>query len=43
MQRIAQDLEPVDPGLWTRAGALTNRLAAVLVVLACVAGVLVAA
>jgi hypothetical protein len=43
MQRIAQHLEPVDPGLWQRAGALKSRLTAVLVVFACVAGVLVAA
>jgi hypothetical protein len=43
MQRIAQHLEPVDPGLWQRAGALKSRLTAVLVVFACVAGVLAAA
>jgi hypothetical protein len=43
MQRIAQHLEPVDPGLWQRAGALKSRLTAVLVVFACVAGVMVAA
>lgn len=43
MQRIAQHLEPVDPGLWKRADALKSRLAAVVVVFACVAGVMVAA
>ena len=42
MQRIAQHLEPVDPGLWQRAGALKSRLTAVIVVFACVAGVMVA-
>ena len=42
MQRIAQHLEPVDPGLWQRAGALKTRLAAVVFVFACVAGVMAA-
>lgn len=42
MQRIAQHLEPVDPGLWQRAGALKARLTAVVFVLACVAGVMAA-
>jgi hypothetical protein len=43
MQRIAQHLEPVDPGLWKNAGALKTRLTAVLVVLACMIGVIAAA
>ncbi len=42
MQRIAQHLEPVDPGLWQRAGVLKSRLTAVIVVFACVAGVMAA-
>jgi hypothetical protein len=42
MQRIAQHLEPVDPGLWQRADALKSRLTAVIVVFACVAGVMAA-
>ncbi|WP_281375209.1 hypothetical protein [Pseudaquabacterium terrae] len=43
MQRIAQDLEPVDPGLFKHAGALKTRLTAVIVVLACMVGVIAAA
>jgi hypothetical protein len=43
MQRIAQHLEPVDPGLWKNAGALKTRLTAVIVVLACMVGVIAAA
>lgn len=42
MQRIAQHLEPVDPGLWQRADALKSRLTAVIIVFACVAGVMAA-
>lgn len=42
MQRIAYPLEPVDPGLWKRSGALKYRLVAVALSFACVAGVLVA-
>jgi hypothetical protein len=42
MQRLAQPLEPVDPGLIKHADALKYRLVAVALSFACVAGVLAA-
>lgn len=40
MQRVTQDLEQVDPGLWKHADRLGYRLVAVALTFACVAGVL---
>ena len=42
MQRIAQHLEPVDPGLQQHGGELKFRLTAVVLALACVVGALIA-